>query len=163
LKTATEHVAADKAKRAEQAELRAKPVAVGDRVRHGKFGAGTVLEDDESVKSGVMVCFDDDGIKHVQRDFLKRLIAGDASFELTEAGREAQRLMGQEHLRMQQERARQKAILVDDRVRHIISGGVGTVVADDAAGRANYCRVRSDKNDRVIEVDRQYLERLEVT
>jgi hypothetical protein len=140
-------------------ELRAKPAVVGDRVKHGKSGAGTVLEeDDDTVKSTLLVCFDNDAIKNVQRDSLTRLIAGDADFYLTEADRETQRLMGQEYLRTQ----RQKSISAGDQVRHIISGGVGTIVGDDVPGRANHCSVRSDKDGRVIPVDRQYLERLAV-
>jgi hypothetical protein len=55
---------------------------------------------------------------------------------------------------------RARPLTVGDRVRHTVGGGVGTVVGDDVPGRVNYCSLRSDKGGRVIEVDRQFLEKL---
>jgi len=79
------------------------------------------------------------------------------------AKREQQRLAYEEEKRIETERLHAAHVAVGDRVRHITAGGVGTVVGDDVPGRANYCSVRSDKSGRLIDVDRQYLEKLALT
>jgi hypothetical protein len=79
------------------------------------------------------------------------------------AKREQQRLAYEEEKRVETERLRAAHVAVGDRVRHITAGGIGTVVGDDVPGRANYCSVRSDQSGRLIDVDRQYLEKLALT
>jgi hypothetical protein len=54
----------------------------------------------------------------------------------------------------------QPPLAIGDRVRHVTSGGTGIVIVDDVEGRASYCSLRSDKDGRVVAVDRAYLEKL---
>jgi hypothetical protein len=93
LRIATELVAAEQVKREEQRRiaeeeklLRLMPLVVGDRVRHPNLGPGSICREWE-FDDGFDVIFDCGRRSYVERSDLKRLIPGDAGFEITEAKR----------------------------------------------------------------------------
>jgi hypothetical protein len=141
LKEATEIVAAQKAEREEQRrlaeekkraddEMRAKPLEVGDRVRHSNLGNGTVTRKwlvDEG-DGGLTVLFDSDDCCWILISDLKRLIPSDTGFEIPAARlRALEKNLAEERVRQE----RRLRPVVGDRVfddpRFEGGHGAGTV------------------------------------